>query len=73
MDKRINIFIENEKSSNVIYKYNKLNNKLVIKQLINKPYVYPYPTGFIPNTENENGNELSAIIITNNNLKKLKK
>ena len=64
MNKLINIFIEIEKNSNIRHKYNKEQNKLIVKRIINPPYVYPYSCGFIQYTCNELGNEIDAIIIS---------
>jgi inorganic pyrophosphatase len=64
MDQKVNIYIEIEKDSNIKYEFCKKKNTLIIDRLLDKPYVYPYAYGFIPNTLAEDGDELDVLILT---------
>ena len=68
-EKKIRVYIEIEKNSNIKYEFNKENNKLEIDRLLNPPFVYPYAYGFIPNTLAMDGDDLDILIITDKNLK----
>jgi inorganic pyrophosphatase len=69
INKKIRVYIEIEKNSNIKYEFNKENNKLEIDRILDPPFVYPYAYGFIPNTLAMDGDDLDILIITDKNLK----
>lgn len=66
MSSFVNVFIEIEKGSNKKYEWNHSTQKLELDRILPIQYKYPYPYGFIPNTLAEDGDELDALLITNN-------
>ncbi len=68
-DKKIKIYIEIEQNSNIKYEFNKKQNKLIIDRILEKPFIYPFPYGFIPNTLANDNDELDILLITNKNIK----
>ena len=70
MDKKVQVYIEIEKDSNIKYELNKETNKLEIDRLLPYPYYYPYCYGFITKTKAMDEDELDALIITDKRLKK---
>jgi inorganic pyrophosphatase len=51
------------------YNYiDKNTNNLDVCKIINKPYVYPYSYGFIPNTLSEDGDPIDAVVIMEDEL-----
>jgi len=70
MDKKVQVYIEIEKDSNIKYELNKETNKLEIDRLLPYPYYYPYSYGFITKTKAMDEDELDALIITDKRLKK---
>ncbi len=66
MDK-VNVFIEIEKNSNIRYVFDKNSNELVIQRIIDKPYTYPYPYGFITNSETDYNKYASCILLIDDN------
>jgi len=65
MDSYNNIYIEIEKHSNMKYEFNKEINKLELDRILPYPYFYPYAYGFFKNTIGNDGDELDALLITN--------
>ena len=65
MDSYNNIYIEIEKHSNMKYEFNKNTNKLELDRILPYPYFYPYAYGFFKNTIGNDGDELDALLITN--------
>uniref|UniRef100_A0A6C0JEI5 inorganic diphosphatase n=1 Tax=viral metagenome TaxID=1070528 RepID=A0A6C0JEI5_9ZZZZ len=70
MDKKVQVYIEIEKGSNIKYELNKETNKLEVDRILPDPYYYPYSYGFITNTLAMDEDELDALIITEKNLEK---
>lgn len=70
MDKKVQVYIEIEKDSNIKYELNKETNTLEIDRLLPYPYYYPYCYGFITKTKAMDEDELDALIITDKRLKK---
>jgi len=70
MDKKVQVYIEIEKDSNIKYELNKETNTLEIDRLLPYPYYYPYSYGFITKTKAMDEDELDALIITDKRLKK---
>jgi len=70
MDKKVSVYIEIEKDSNIKYEFDKDSNKLVVDRILPYPYYYPYHYGFIRNTIASDNDELDALIITNKKLEK---
>ena len=66
---KVDVYIEIEKNSNIKYEYDKKNKKLEIDRVLDKPFVYPYAYGFIPNTMADDKDELDALIITDKDIK----
>jgi inorganic pyrophosphatase len=66
---RVKVYIEIEKHSNMKYELNKNVNKLELDRILPYPYFYPYAYGFFLNTQGKDGDELDALVITNNNYK----
>ena len=69
MDQKINVYIEIEKNSNIKYEFNKNNNKLEVDRILDEPFVYPYPYGYIPSTVADDGDDLDVLIITDKDIK----
>jgi inorganic pyrophosphatase len=68
MNKKVSVYIEIQQYSNKKYEYDKVQQKLVIDRILEYPYFYPYPYGFIPNTLAEDNDEIDILIITNENV-----
>lgn len=66
----VNVYIEIEQLSNQKYEFNKETGKLELDRVLPHPFVYPYAYGFIPNTLADDGDELDALIITDEVLEK---
>lgn len=66
----VNVYIEIEQFSNQKYEFNKESGKLELDRVLPHPFVYPYAYGFIPNTLADDGDELDALIITDESLEK---
>lgn len=66
----VNVYIEIEQFSNQKYEFNKESGKLELDRVLPHPFVYPYAYGFIPNTLADDGDELDALIITDELLEK---
>ena len=47
------------------YEYNKDINLLELDRILKYPYFYPYAYGFFKNTIGNDGDELDALLITN--------
>jgi inorganic pyrophosphatase len=62
----VDVIIEIERDSNQKWEYDRLNDRLFLDRVLNKPYVYPYPYGFFPNTLGNDGDELDILLITDN-------
>jgi len=69
MNKKVDIYIEIEKDSNIKYEFCKKKNALIIDRILDNPYIYPYAYGFIPNTLAEDGDELDVLILTDDIIK----
>jgi inorganic pyrophosphatase len=69
MDKKVRVYIEIEKDSNIKYEFDKESNKLEVDRILPEPYYYPYCYGFIPYTLAMDNDELDALIITDKKLK----
>ncbi len=67
-DDLIDIYIEISKGSNVKYEYNKETKRLEIDRILPPPFFYPYAYGFIPGTLADDGDELDALILTDDEL-----
>jgi inorganic pyrophosphatase len=70
MDKKVTVYIEIEKDSNIKYELNKDTNKLEVDRILPYPYYYPYCYGFIINTLAMDNDELDALIITDKKLER---
>jgi inorganic pyrophosphatase len=70
MDRKVTVYIEIEKDSNMKYEYNKETKKLEIDRILPYPYRYPYCYGYIVNTLALDGDELDALIITDKEIEK---
>jgi len=70
MDRKVRVYIEIEKDSNLKYELNKENNELELDRVLPYPYYYPYSYGFIINTIAMDDDELDALIITNKKIEK---
>ena len=64
MDRKVTVFIEIEKDSNKKFEYNHETKTLELDRILEAPYFYPYPYGFIPNTKAKDSDELDILIIT---------
>jgi inorganic pyrophosphatase len=73
MDRKVTVYIEIEKDSNMKYEINKETNTLELDRVLPYPYYYPYSYGFILNTLALDGDELDALIITDKKIEKDKK
>ena len=60
----VKIYIEIEKGSDQKFEYNHTSNKLELDRILQKPFIYPYAYGFIPNTKAKDSDELDALIIS---------
>jgi len=70
MDKKVKVYIEIEKDSNVKYELNKETNTLEVDRILPYPYYYPYSYGFITNTLAMDNDELDALIITDKKIER---
>ena len=70
MDKKVTVFIEIEKESNMKYELNKTTKLLELDRTLPYPYYYPYCYGFITNTLAMDNDELDALIITDKKIEK---
>jgi inorganic pyrophosphatase len=70
MDRKVNIYIEIEKDSNMKYEFNKETKKLELDRILPYPYRYPYCYGYITNTLALDGDELDCLIITDKEIEK---
>ena len=66
----VNVYIEIEQFSNQKYEFNKKTRVLELDRVLPHPFVYPHAYGFIPNTLADDGDELDALIITDESLEK---
>ena len=66
----VNVYIEIEQFSNQKCEFNKKTGVLELDRVLPHPFVYPYAYGFIPNTLADDGDDLDALIITNESLEK---
>ncbi len=69
MEKKVNVYIEIEKDSNIKYEFCKKKNTLIVDRVLDNPFVYPYSYGFIPGTLAEDGDELDILILTDDIIK----
>ena len=65
-NKIVNVIIEVEKHSNKKWEYDRKNDTLFLDRILKYPYFYPYAYGFFPNTLGNDGDELDALLITDN-------
>jgi inorganic pyrophosphatase len=63
MSKKVPVYIEIEKGSNIKYEYNKTSKQLEVDRILAMQHAYPYAYGFIPNTLAPDGDELDALIL----------
>lgn len=70
MDIKVRVYIEIEKNSNQKFEYNHNTKKLELDRVLKKPFVYPYPYGFILNTKAKDDDELDILILTEKNISK---
>jgi len=70
MDEKVRVYIEIEKDSNIKYELNKETNQLEVDRILPDSYYYPYSYGFIENTLAPDQDDLDALIITNEKIKK---
>jgi inorganic pyrophosphatase len=73
MDKKVNVYIEIEKYSNMKYEFNKETNTLELDRVLPYPYYYPYSYGYIEKTLALDGDELDALIISDKKIENDKK
>jgi len=66
----VKVYIEIEQFSDQKYEINKETGKLELDRVLDHPFVYPYSYGFIPDTLAMDGDDLDALIITNEPIKK---
>ena len=69
MDNKVSVYIEIEKGGCIKYEFDKTTNKLEVDRILPDPYVYPYSYGFIENTLAMDGDDLDALIVTDNQIK----
>ena len=69
MNEPVTVYIEIEKHSNVKYEFNKTTQWLEVDRILPYPYFYPYSYGFIPNTLADDGDDLDALIVSDNMIK----
>ena len=69
MNNKILVYIEIEKNSNIEYKYSKTEKLLIINNVFDPPFVYPYSYGFITNFESNIELNINAFIITDKEIK----
>ena len=67
MNNKVLVYIEIEKNSNIEYKYNKIEKSLIINNVLDTNFVYPYSYLFIANIESNI--ESNAFIITDKEIK----
>ena len=65
MDKKVRVYIEIEQNSNLKFEYNHNTKNLELDRILQEPFVYPYPYGFILDTKAKDDDELDALILTN--------
>lgn len=70
MDIKVRVYIEIEKDSNQKFEYNHSTKKLELDRVLKKPFVYPYPYGFILNTKAKDDDELDILILTEKKISK---
>lgn len=70
LDKKVCVYIEIEKDSNEKYELDKKMGELVLDRMLPYPYYYPYSYGFIIHTLASDGDELDALIISDQKIKK---
>jgi len=73
MTQSLRVYIEIEQYSNQKYEWNKNTNTLDIDRVLPYPYFYPFSYGFIENTLAEDGDELDALILTNDPIERDKR
>jgi inorganic pyrophosphatase len=66
----VKVYIEIEQFSNQKYEIDKTTGKLELDRVLEYPYFYPYAYGFIPGTLASDGDDLDALIITNETISK---
>ena len=67
MNNKILVYIEIEKNSNIEYKYSEKEKSLIIDNVMDSPFVYPYSYGFIKNSKLNN--KINTFIITDKEIK----
>jgi inorganic pyrophosphatase len=65
MNNYYNIYIEIEKHSNLKYEYDRESDSLQLDRILPYPYFYPYAYGFFKKTLGNDGDELDALLLTN--------
>jgi len=70
MTNPVKVYIEIEQFSNQKYEWNKTTESLELDRVLPYPYFYPFAYGFIENTMAQDGDELDALIVTNEPIKK---
>ena len=70
MTEPVKVYIEIEQFSNQKYEWNNATESLELDRVLPYPYFYPFAYGFIKNTLAQDGDELDALIITNELIKK---
>jgi len=66
----VKVYIEIERFSNQKYEWNKSTESLELDRVLPYPYFYPFAYGFIENTTAEDGDELDALIVSDEPIKK---
>lgn len=66
----VKVYIEIERFSNQKYEWNKNTESLELDRVLPYPYFYPFAYGFIENTTAEDGDELDALIVSDELIKK---
>ena len=61
---KVSVYIEIEKWSNMKYEFNHATGQLELDRILPIPFVYPYAYGFIPGTRASDGDELDALILS---------
>lgn len=60
------VHVEIEKHSNVKREFDKKKGEFVIDRILPYPYFFPFAYGYFQNTLGNDGDELDALILTNN-------
>ena len=63
--KKVNVFIEIPKGSNVKYEYDIENKVIKVDRILHTSMVYPYNYGYVAGTLGEDGDPLDIMVVSN--------